>query len=127
MVDSAKADTQLVARAEAALEKELPTRRLTLAEAKEWLERVAHAEDVDPPLLIKVGLPRCMKGALLVDDHVLVVPNNTPSQLTLLHELAHAMGCVGHGTQFRETLSDLLRRHVSLQHSLIFLEGSSNS
>jgi hypothetical protein len=115
-----KADAQLVARAEAALEKELPTRRLTLAEAKEWLERVAHAEDVDPPLIIKVGLPRCVKGALLVDDHVLVVPNDKPSQLTLLHELAHAMGCAGHGPRFRETLSGLLRQHVSLQHGLCF-------
>lgn len=120
MVGSAKADAQLVARAEAALEKELPTRRLTLAEAKEWLERVAHAEDVDPPLLIKVGLPRCVKGALLVDDHAIVVPNDTPSQLTLLHELAHAMGCVGHGNNYQETLTGLLRRHVSLQHGLCF-------
>ena len=102
------------------MEKELPTPRLTIAEAKEWLERVAHAEDVDPPLLIKVGLPRCVKGALLVDDHAIVVPNDTPSQLTLLHELAHAMGCVGHGPRFRETLANLLRRHVSLQHGLSF-------
>ena len=124
MGDSAKADAQVVARAEAALEKELPTRRLTLAEAKEWLERVAHAEDVDPPLLIKVGLPRCVKGALLVDDHAIVVPNDTPSQLTLLHELAHAMGCVGHGPHFRGTLADLIRRHLSLQQSLIFRAGS---
>ena len=120
MGDSAKGDAQVVARAEAALEKELPTRRLTLAEAKEWLERVAHAEDVDPPLLIKVGLPRCIRGALLVDDHAIVVPNDTPSQLTLLHELAHAMGSVGHGPHFRETLAGLLRRNVSLQHGLSF-------
>lgn len=120
MGGSAKTDAQRVARAEAVLEKELPTRRLTLAEAKEWLERVAHAEDVDPPLLIKMGLPRCVKGALLVDDHAIIVPNNTPSQLTLLHELAHAMGCVGHGPNFRDTLIGLLRQHVSLQHGLCF-------
>lgn len=120
MAGSAKADAQLVALSEAALEKKLPTRRLTLAEAKEWLERVAHAEDVDPPLLIKVGLPRCVKGALLVDDHAVIVPNDSPSQLTLLHELAHAMGCVGHGPDFQETLSGLLRSHVSLDHGLHF-------
>ena len=121
MGDSAKVDAQLVARAEAALERELPTRRLSLTEAKEWLERVAHAEDVDPPLLIKVGLPRCIRGALLVDDHAIAVPTSSPSQLTLLHELAHAMGCVGHGSDFQETLSGLLRRHVSLQHAMEFV------
>lgn len=121
MGDSAKADAQVVARAEAALEKELPTRRLTLGEASEWLTRVAHAEDVDPPLLIRVGLPRCVKGALLVDDHAIVVPTSSPSQLTLLHELAHAMGHVGHGPDFQETLSGLLRQHVSLQHSMEFV------
>jgi hypothetical protein len=43
--------------------------------------------------------------------------------MTLLHELAHFMGSFGHGPVFRENLAALLRRHLSIQHALIFIEA----
>jgi hypothetical protein len=46
------ADAKRVAAAEAALEAEMPTRRLSLAEAQRFVDHVAHPEDLDPPLVV---------------------------------------------------------------------------
>lgn len=116
-------EASVLADAEARLERELPTRRLGLEEAREWLADVAHAEDVDPPAVVRAKMPRRFAGVALDHEHAVVVRTTTPSQLTLLHELAHIMGCGGHGAQFRECLVGLLRRHVSLQHSLLLAEA----
>jgi hypothetical protein len=46
------ADAKRVAAAEAALEAEMPTKRLSLEEAQGFVDHVAHAEDFDPPLVV---------------------------------------------------------------------------
>jgi predicted metal-dependent hydrolase len=42
-----------------------------------------------------------------------VVTSTTPSELTLLHELAHFIGGMDHGPRFREVYVGLLGRFVS--------------
>ena len=46
------ADAKRVAKAEAALEAEMPTKRLSLEEAQRFVDYVSHAEDFDPPLVV---------------------------------------------------------------------------
>jgi predicted metal-dependent hydrolase len=48
------------------------------------------------------------------------VSSSRPSKLTLLHELAHLMGSMGHGPHFQDLYEGLVRRHLSLQHALQF-------
>jgi len=116
-------EARRVAQAEAVLESRLPTLRLTLEEAQHWIERVAHGEDVDPPLVTRQPLARRHFGVAMADSHVIVVRHARPSQLTLLHELAHLMGNENHGQAFQRTLTGLLSRHMSVQHGRIFGEA----
>jgi hypothetical protein len=116
-------DADEVARAEAALEARLPTRVLNLKEAQAWLEMIAHAEDIDPPILLKARMSKEYEGLAVYDNHAILVKDSTPTQMTLLHELAHFMGSSGHGPVFRKDLTALLRRHLSIQHALIFTEA----
>jgi hypothetical protein len=117
------ADARKVARAEKNLESQLPTRKLGLSEAQAWLTEIAHAEDIDPPLIIHGRLSRCTHAAAVPEHHVIVVASKRPTQLTLLHELAHFMGSMGHGSRFQELLTDLLRRHLSIHHATTFRDA----
>lgn len=118
-VASSPADeARKVARAEKKLESQLPTRKLGLSEAQAWLIEIAHAEDIDPPFVIHGRLSRCTDAVAVPDHHTIVVASKRPTQLTLLHELAHFMGSMGHGPHFQELLVGLLRRHVSLHHAI---------
>jgi hypothetical protein len=121
--DNRDIDADEVARAEAALEACLPTRVLNLKKAQAWLETIAHAEDIDPPILLKARMSKEYEGLAVYDNHAILVRNSTPTQMTLLHELAHFMGSSGHGSVFRKNLTELLRRHLSIQHALIFTEA----
>ena len=116
-------DADEVARAEAVLEARLPTKVLKLKEAQAWLETIAHAEDIDPPIVLKARLSKDIEGVAVYDNHAIFVRDSMPTQMTLLHELAHFMGSVGHGPVFRENLAALLQRHLSIQHALIFNEA----
>jgi len=120
-------DADEVARAEAVLEARLPTKVLNLKEAQAWLETIAHAEDIDPPIVLKARLSKNIEGVAIYDNHAVFVRDSTPTQITLLHELAHFMGSIGHGQVFRENLAALLRRHLSIQHALIFTEALKSS
>jgi hypothetical protein len=122
VVDNRDIDADEVARAEAVLESRLPTKVLNLKEAQVWLETIAHAEDIDPPIVLKARLSKNIEGVADYDNHAIFVRDSTPTQITLLHELAHFMGSVGHGPVFRENLAALLRRHLSIQHALVFSE-----
>ena len=123
MANNLDVDADEVSRAEAVLEARLPTKVLNLKQAQAWLETIAHAEDIDPPIVLKARLARRIEGLAVYDNHSIVVRNSKPTQITLLHELAHFMGSSGHGPVFRENLTALLRRHLSIQHALIFNEA----
>ncbi len=123
MANNLNIDADEVARAEAILEARLPTKVLNLKAAQAWLETIAHAEDIDPPIVLKARLSKDIEGVAVYDNHAIFVRDSTPTEMTLLHELAHFMGSFGHGPVFRENLAALLRRHLSIQHALIFTEA----
>jgi hypothetical protein len=107
------ADAKHVAAAEAALEAETPTRRLSLAEAQRFVDHVAHAEDFDPPLVVYRKVRAKVDGLAVGDAHAIVVTSTTPSELTLLHELAHFIGGMDHGPRFREVYVGLVGSYTS--------------
>ena len=107
------ADTKHVAAAEAALESETPTRRLSLAEAQRFVDHVAHAEDFDPPLVVSRKVRAKVDGLAVGNAHAIVVTSTTPSELTLLHELAHFIGGMDHGPEFQRVYVGLVARHHS--------------
>ncbi len=112
----ALSETDRVAKAESRLEAQYPTLRMTLTEAQSWIDRVAHSEDIDPPLVVRNYMPRRLLGVAVLDEHVIVVRHARPSQLTLLHELTHCIGHTGHGLSFQRRYVELLGRHVSRRH-----------
>jgi hypothetical protein len=112
------ADAKRVAAAEAALEAETPTRRLSLAEAQRFIDHVAHAEDFDPPLVVYRNVRAKVDGLAVGDAHAIVVTSTTPSELTLLHELAHFIGGMDHGTRFQEVYVGLVGRFVSRESGM---------
>jgi hypothetical protein len=107
------ADAKRVAAAEAALEAEMPIKRLSLEEAQRFIDRVAHAEDFDPPLVVYRKVRAKVDGLAVGDAHAIVVTSTTPSELTLLHELAHFIGSMEHGPRFQEVYVGLVGRFVS--------------
>jgi hypothetical protein len=107
------ADAKRVAAAEAALEAEMPTKRLSLEEAQRFVDHVAHAEDFDPPLVVFRKVRAKVDGLAVGDTHAIVVTSTTPSELTLLHELAHFIGEMDHGPRFQEVYLGLVGRILS--------------
>ncbi len=107
------ADAKRVAAAEAALEAEVPTKRLSLEEAQGFVDHVAHAEDFDPPLVVYRKVQAKVDGLAVGDAHAIVVTSTTPSELTLLHELAHFIGAMDHGPRFKKLYLHLVARHLS--------------
>ena len=110
-------DAEQVYRAETLLEQRLPTGTLTIEEAQNWVERIAFAEDIDPPRVIHSPLSRRLDGLAFTDDATIVVGVKNPTRLTLLHELAHFLGTTGHGPRFRSDLVRLVRTHLSRTHA----------
>jgi hypothetical protein len=117
------ADAKRVAAAEAALEAETPTRRLSLAEAQRFVDHVAHAEDFDPPLVVYRKVRAKVDGLAVGDAHAIVVTSTTPSELTLLHELAHFISSMDHGPEFQRVYLGLVGRFVSRDCSMRFQSG----
>jgi len=109
------ADAKRVAAAEAALEAEMPTNRLSLEEAQLFVDHVAHAEDFDPPLVVYRKVRAKVDGLAVGDAHAIVVTSTNPSELTLLHELAHFIGGMDHGPRFREVYVGWVERHTSAE------------
>lgn len=109
-------DAELVYRAEALLEQELPTRKLTLKEAQDLVDGISHTEDVDPPKVLNFPITRQYDGLALPSERVIVVRTSRPTQLTIIHEMAHFIGGMDHGVRFRRTYLELLRRYISIDH-----------
>jgi hypothetical protein len=70
-------------------------------------------------------------GLAVGDAHAIVVTSTTPSELTLLHELAHFIGGMDHGPRFQRVYVGLVDKHLSskcsshLQSSLNATDRSS--
>ena len=115
-------DAEAVYRAEAILERELPTRKLSLTEAQDLVDKIAHAEDIDPPKVLHLPISRRYDALAVQDERVIVVRTKRPTQLIIVHELAHFLGGMNHGSSFKRTYLELLRRHVSFYHASKILE-----
>jgi hypothetical protein len=113
-------ETQRTYEAEDALELEMPTRTLSLDEANEWLAMIAEAEGVDSPLVFKSTMSKNYDALALPADWCITVRNSNPTQLLLLHEMAHLL-CVNknHGTEFRCELVRLVRGYISVSHAAV--------
>ena len=98
-------------------EDSLPTRALTLSEARAWLAIICEREDLDPPRLANATLSGATHAVAIAESWCILVNDIAPTQHTILHELAH-LSCAnrGHGKEFRTQLVGLLRKHVSVQH-----------
>jgi hypothetical protein len=110
-------DAELVYRAEALLEQELPTRRLTPREAQDLVDRISHAEDFDPPKVLHLPISRRFDALAVPEERVIVVRTKRPTQLTIVHEMAHFLAETGHGERFYRTYLALLRRFISFEHA----------
>ena len=66
-------DAEAVYRAEAILEQELPTRKLSLAEAQALVDQISHAEDIDPPKVLHLPISRQYDALAVPDERVIVV------------------------------------------------------
>ena len=104
--------------AEDAFELEIPTRALTLNEANKWLTMIAETEGVDRPIVFKSSMSKNTEALAFSKDWYIAVRKSNPSQLLLLHEMAHLL-CANknHGTEFRNELVRLVRRYISLPHA----------
>jgi hypothetical protein len=116
-------DADAVAVAEAAVNSAHPSHSLSLAEAQAWVTRIAHAEDLEPPVVVRASLSRRLDAVAVLDDGVIAVRTARPTQLTLLHEMAHLLGAPGHGPHFRKVYGDLIARYLSPEHATAFTEG----
>ena len=111
-------ETERTYAAEDAFELEMPTRNLSLTEANDWLAMIAEAEGVDSPLVFKSTLSKNTEALAISTDWCIAVRDSSPTQLILLHELAHLL-CANknHGSEFRTELVRLVRRYISFPHA----------
>lgn len=116
--DPTETERALTYEVESACDIAMPTRALTLAEAREWIEEICRAEDLDTPTLHATRLGRATEALAIPDEWCVLVADVAPTQHTLLHELAH-LSCAnrGHGREFRTQLVRFMRRYVSLDHA----------
>ena len=104
--------------AEDEFELEMPTRMLSLDEANDWLAMIAEAEGVDRPIVFKSSMSKSTIALAFSDEWCIAVRDSNPTQLLLLHEMAHLL-CdnKNHGTEFRTELVRLVRRYISFPHA----------
>lgn len=112
-------ETERTYDAEDAFELEMPTRVLSLSEANVWLAMIAEAEGVDSPLVFKSTLSKNYDALAIPSDWCIAVRSSKPTQILLLHEMAHLL-CVNknHGTEFRTELIRLVRCYISFPHAV---------
>lgn len=118
-VGVANSETDNTYAVEDTFELEMSTRVLSLDEAAQWLVMIAENEGVDHPHLSRVAMSRSLSGLAFLDEWCITVRKKKPSQLLLLHEMAHLV-CAnqGHGREFRTQVVTYLRRYVSLAHAV---------
>ena len=113
-----KSEAAKVYRAEDALERSSPTRSLSMSEAIQWLTTIAENEDLDPPAIRQQHMSSDLLGLAFTEDWCIAVRKQNPTQLLLLHELAH-LSCAnkGHGAEFQRQLVEYVRKYVSVTHA----------
>jgi hypothetical protein len=111
-------EAEVVYRAEAILEQELPTRKLSLKEAQDLVDRISHAEDIDPPKVVHLPISRQFDALAVPHERLIVVRTSRPTQLTVVHEMAHFIGDFGHCSKFRTMYLRLVHTHISIDHFL---------
>lgn len=115
---SATIATSRIYAAELLTDEVLPSRKLTLAQSRSWVENICATQDIDPPQIERLRAKRNIVGAACPEEHVIAVFASEVSQLTLLHELAHLLAPESsHGFEFRTQLVKLVRRHISIEHA----------
>ena len=126
-VDVTTSETQRTYAAEDAFELEMPTRKLSLDEANDWLAMIAEAEGVDSPFVFKSTLSKNTEALAISTDWCIAVRDSNPTQLLLLHEMAHLL-CANknHGIEFRTELVRLVRRYISIIHAATFHKTCSD-
>jgi hypothetical protein len=104
--------------AEDELERSSPTRALSMSEAAQWITTIAENEDLDPPVLMRQKMSSDLLGLAFTDEWCIAVRKLKPTQLLLLHELAH-LSCAnkGHGPEFQRQLVEYVRKYVSVTHA----------
>jgi hypothetical protein len=114
----ASSEASRVYSAEDALEQSSPTRALSMQEATVWITTIAENEDVDPPTLVRHNMSRDLLGLAFSGEWCIAVRKAKPTQLLLLHELAH-LSCAnkGHGPEFQRQLIEYVRKYVSVTHA----------
>ncbi len=112
-------DAECVYRAEAEVDQSLPSGSMNRDDALDWITRIAHAEDVEPPGLFCSRLQGRTMAFACLTNHAIVVGSRKPTRLTILHEFVHLTTSVSHGREFQRELIRLTRTHLSMQHSLL--------
>lgn len=112
------ADAARVYQAEDALEQFSPTRTFSMNEATQWITTIAENEDLDPPKLIQQSMSKDFLALAFPSEWCIAIRNSNPTQLLLLHELAH-LSCAnkGHGDEFKRQLVEYVRKYVSTTHA----------
>ena len=112
------AEATRVYAAEDELERSSPTRALSMSEAAQWITTIAENEDLDPPVLMRQKMSSDLLGLAFTDEWCIAVRKLKPTQLLLLHELAH-LSCAnkGHGPEFQRQLVEYVRKYVSVTHA----------
>ena len=119
-------DAEAVYCAEAILEQELPTRELDLNEAQDLVDQISHAEDIDPPKVLNFPITGQYDGLALPNERVIVVRTSRPTQLTIIHEMAHFIGGMAHDDKFSQTYLFLTRHYLSFDHYSWLQSGIQN-
>ena len=96
----------------------MPTSVLTLTEANVWLAMIAEAEGVDSPLVFKSKMSKNFVALAISTEWCIAVRESNPTQLLLLHEMAHLL-CANknHGIEFRTEFVRLMRSYISFTHA----------
>ena len=96
----------------------MPTRVLSLTEANDWLAMISEAEGVDQPTVFKSKMSKNFVALAISTKWCIAVHDSNPTQLLLLHEMAHLL-CANkkHGTEFRTEFVRLVRRYISFPHA----------
>ena len=104
--------------AEDAFKLEMPTRTMSLDEANDWMAMIAEAEGVDRPIVFKSSMSKNTDALAFSNEWCIAIRKSNPTQLLLLHEMAHLL-CdnKNHGTEFRTELVRLVRRYISFPHA----------
>ena len=111
-------ETNLTYAAEDAFELEMPTRTLSLVESNDWVAMIGEAEGVDRPIVFKLIMSKNTEALAFSKDWCIAVRESNPTQLLLLHEMAHLL-CANknHGIEFRTEFVRLVRRYISFPHA----------